>query len=414
MASLAPSSMPPSGPPPPAAVSRLVPGIKVSQIDASRLDEEVTKVLLQQVASESILGRWRYTPLLSSLLPPEWNVDVVDLAGFLIRFFLFYATTWRDRPSPGLKLQNLKLVGEEKIEPGGNYHYAVELTGTQKVFYGAWVVLGEDQVAAAAARVARVARTLVAVLVSRRIHLVNKIKKFLFNLAMWLRLPAPPLRLFPHGVSAREVLHLAAFLQSALFLAERSAYPNVICRLLRIRMVPLVLGAQRLIAADYMSRLLAWQAISQVLITLLPMVNLPKARRYVVEKVAAAWAAATSGVARIYRGSEPVVGLAGAGAPRREAVESEEHACTTKSAGLAATGVVSRPRRVPRELSILGCAICDRSGKPGQVVSVPTEVRPCGHVFCWTCVAGEWASATTKTCPQCGEDGSELRVVGCG
>mmetsp|Transcript_19963 Transcript_19963/g.46830 ORF Transcript_19963/g.46830 Transcript_19963/m.46830 type:complete len:290 (+) Transcript_19963:107-976(+) len=216
--------------------------LRVNQLDARRLDGEITSILRQQLLeATTATSQWSLEPFVPEL----------DL---LLGATLWRYTVWINEPTPGGRLQNVRharLSAEGHVQP---------LTRAQRIgFLALWVVLPW-----LAARVQDI----------------------------WQRLDVPedsPLpwfwkgfrRLLPRATAVHSILVVWNFL---LFLryGECSELRD---RLLGIRMVHIDPVARRQVAFEYMNRVMIWNGLSEFLLTVMPLVNVSRLRRSIARRL---------------------------------------------------------------------------------------------------------------------------------
>jgi peroxin-2 len=213
--------------------------MRVNQLDAAHLDEEVTSILGSQAR-----GAFKFlAPSLVSWLKPELDA--------LLQLALFRFTVFVDRPTPGHQLQNLRYRNEAHAalaEAAAPRDPAVfVLTRTQKTLYALLSIGGRWA---------------------------------------WQRLrgalTARGWRLWPEGSLQRRVAawveraewayRLASVSNFVLFLWE-GRYRSVLERLLRMRLVYAHARASRQLNFEYMNQQLVWQGLAEFLLFIVPLID---------------------------------------------------------------------------------------------------------------------------------------------
>jgi peroxin-2 len=203
----------------------------------------------------------------------------------------------------------------------------------------------------------------------------------------------------------------------ALYLYLRS----LLERLVGARLVYRQATMTRIISFEYLNRQLVWQEVSELLLFLLPLLDglrargalarllprLPDPRAVLAQGSAAVVAAISSGVARVAGQQEPGVSETGAEGGAR---------ATQMPAGVNAEGAGEEGKQgsqeqgggdagMERQGSIAGailsatrptgpCPVCGT-----QEPLLPLLAVPCGHCFCYYCLAARTAANRQYACP---------------
>ncbi|KAK9845945.1 hypothetical protein WJX81_006604 [Elliptochloris bilobata] len=324
--------------------------MRASQLDAARLDNELTAMLREQFMRIFSL----FQPRVVSALQPELTL--------VLEYLIFRFSVCLGKPTPGAALMNLRFRDERGAAPAGlssqdaagsngrpaaaplGGRTGVEGPGLscwQRGLYGvgsvflryAWA--RADQIAAA---------------------------------QHWGDLPlgSRGRRAWAAMRSAETAFRAASLLNFLVFL-RYGRYRSVLERLLRARLVYSRAAMARALSFEYLNRQLVWHELSELLLFLLPLVNVGRLK-----------AAVMSRLPRLSPPIAPAELSAGAG-PAQEAGSAT-------AAAAAAAAEVGQP-----------CAICG-----ARDVLVPYAARPCGHRFCYYCLRGNTLADARFACPRCG------------
>lgn len=228
--------------------------LRVNQLDARRLDIEISSLLRQQLSDLSISRSWSINQF-----QPE-----VELT---LKFLLWRFTVWLDRSTPGQSLQNLRYV--QASTDGRGPSRLPSLSKLQKLgFLGLWVVTPW--------------------LLHRSEGFAQFISDYpsggnegqfgilrisFIQLSRWyLRRFLPFLG---KVYTALTVANFIAFLRYGVFSDLRD-------RVLGVRLVHRDVFARRQVAFEYMNRVMIWNGISEFLMTVMPLVDLSRVRRSIV------------------------------------------------------------------------------------------------------------------------------------
>lgn len=237
--------------------------MRASQLDAARLDTELTAMLKDQFMSIFSL----FQPRIISALQPELAV--------LLDFLIFRFSVWSGKPTPGTALMNLRYRNERgllaKAHQSGRHASSSQQgpgrTGTegpglsrqQVLLYGlglvavryVWTRAG---VAAAARHYAETEAPPWAGSLWRAMHWVETAFK-LGSLANFL-----------------------AFLRYG-------KYRSLLERALSIRLVYQKASMARALSFEYLNRQLVWHELSQLLLLTLPLLNAAALKRFVLQRL---------------------------------------------------------------------------------------------------------------------------------
>lgn len=219
--------------------------LRVSQLDADRLDQELVELLREEVAKA-------VAPLRPGALAAHQPEVLLALEAVV-----FFFTTWRNRPTPGMALLNLRLRDEASVRAGGGRHGlgGEGLRRSQRVALAALTVGGRW----AWLRLGRLAAT-----------------------ANWRGEPPGSWRLRAWAAMHRlETAWSIASLANLLAFLAYGTYRSLPERIVRARAVYAEPVMSRVISFDYMNRQLVWNELSELTLFVLPLLNTPRLRRTV-------------------------------------------------------------------------------------------------------------------------------------
>lgn len=285
--------------------------LRVNQLDASRLDSEISSLLWQQLAEASLLH-----PGFLERLQPEIEA--------LLRAVLWRFSVCIDVATPGCRLQNLVYSRADAMGTAPK-----TLARGQKVAFLLLNVLLPWFLARAgdlAERFENAAATGDAS--ASRAH------QQLQSVARWYLRRVVPRASTLHSLGA--ALNFVAFLREGTF-------ASVADRLLGIKLVHLDPSARRQVSDQYMNRVMVWSGFSELLMSIMPLINLARLRDFLTRRVL--------------------------------------------------------PKSIRRSLELGAerrCGFCSISP-----ICLPVQ-SDCGHLFCYFCLGSEQAESHSKvTCPHC-------------
>ncbi|CAM6045316.1 unnamed protein product [Sphagnum compactum] len=223
-----------------------VPILRVNQIDAARLDVEMTAMLREQLNKVFSLAQ----PGL--LLRYELELNA------LLEFLVWQFSVWVDRPTPGNALMNLRYRDERafaSLLAAGNVRTGLEgpgLTKSQKLWYCLAMVGGRYSWG--------------------RLQLISAFHRWgdqersSWACRAWRLLQR-----------AESVFKIACFV-NLLFFLRSGRYPSIVERLLRARLVYQRPQMDRAVSFEYMNRQLVWHEFSELLLLVLPLLNMMSIR----------------------------------------------------------------------------------------------------------------------------------------
>lgn len=285
-----------------------VPILRVYQMDAARLDVELTGMLKEQLMKVFSLSQ----PGLVSRYEPELNA--------LLEFLIWRFSIWVDRPTPGNSLMNLRFRDErayDALAAAGRVRNLLEgpgLTKAQKLCYCLALVGGRYGWA--------------------RLQMLSAFQRWGdYERSSWAS----------WGWSLLErlesVCNVASFFNLLLFMYT-GRYRTIVERILRARLVYIKPYMNRAISFEYMNRQLVWHEFSELLLLVLPLLNLMSMKK----------------LAFPFLNGQPTV---------------SSHPDDT-------------------------CPICERSP-----IVVSFSAIPCGHAYCYYCLRTRCIANSSFRCMRC-------------
>ncbi|KYR01049.1 RING zinc finger-containing protein [Tieghemostelium lacteum] len=216
--------------------------VKVSQLDSSKLDDEILDLLRTQFMKVFMF----FKPNFISNFQPEINLILKSLIFKLSIFNL--GTTY------GNQLQNLTYRNEAAFDPRGGSDKLIKLTQRQKWMSGIFNIGGE--------------------------WLWTRIQRISINDA-WSERPPDDIRkrlwnLLNLMESAYKILSILNFLT---FLYD-GKYVTLVNRLLRMRLVYAHPSLSRRISFEYMNRQLVWYGFTEFFLFIMPLINVDKIKGF--------------------------------------------------------------------------------------------------------------------------------------
>lgn len=350
--------------------------MRASQLDAARLDVELTAMLREQFMKIFSL----FQPRIISALQPELTL--------LLDFLVFKFSVWSGKPTPGSALMNLRYRDERSVAQPGRHHHTAQVEVHPSGQHGPSHAAAHSNPAAGTddSRVRRAAGP-VGRQVAGRSGMEGpgpkKGQQTLYGLAMvlgryaWGRLdqmaaaqqwqdgtaPGTQRRSLWVAVRWAETVFKLGSLANFIVFLRYGKYRSLLERVLRMRLVYQRVNMARAISFEYLNRQLVWHELSEVLLFLLPLINVGRLKRFVTHQLPQLKAA--------------FLPVAGGGAAR--------------ASGDSSTDVPAMPGR---------CVICN-----GAEITVPFRADPCGHIFDYYCLYTQLQEAIRLRedfpCPVC-------------
>lgn len=211
---------------------------RVNQVDAARLDIEMSAMLKEQLVK------------VFSLMKPGMLFQYEAELDAFLEFLIWRFSIWVDKPTPGIALMNLRYRDERAAEPRGKVRTGLEgpgLTIAQKIWYCVATV-GSQYIWA-------------------RLQSFSAFRR-------WGDSEQRPLARRAWILLQRiEGFYKAASFGNLLIFLYTGKYRNLIERALRARLVYGSPNMNRAVSFEYMNRQLVWNEFSEMLLLLLPLLN---------------------------------------------------------------------------------------------------------------------------------------------
>jgi len=215
--------------------------MRVNQMDAETLDEDLYRLLWSRMER---LGRHLGREVLD-----QWSPELRAV----LRTIIFWNTTWKNRPTPGMELQNIRLIGTGRwVRGAGSAAYRM-LTLQQRKGLGLLLILVP--------------------------WLVERVKGFMSDW-QWYAFGRRSLRGIAYTtVDRMEQLWEAVSVVHFLLFLSGGSYRSMVERLLRIRVAYVNPRAHRALSFEFMNQYLVWRTVSRVLLFAIPLVDFGAAWR---------------------------------------------------------------------------------------------------------------------------------------
>ena len=294
--------------------------LRSSQIDAAHLDEELSGMLREQVT--------RTVSFLDPALMARFQPEIAALLDFLI----FRFSVWEGRPLPGMYLMNLRYRDESSMQALEGNHSGIDgptLSKKQRLLF----FLGSIAFP----------------------YFWSRAHTYLASRARFQDSPSTTAAW--KALRSLETLYRISSLVNSLIFLGSGRYRSLLERILRARPVYNRELASRAISYEYLNRQLVWAEVSEVLLFLLPLVNIAAVKRFVRTKL-----------------------------PKLSILDSNNFVASSHRHGTK--------EKAEDEWS--QCKICQRH----DIVS-PYAAQPCGHVFCYYCIYSNTLADGQYECPEC-------------
>lgn len=320
---------------------------RVSQLDAGRLDSELSSMIQEQLAKAFSFFR----PGLLSGFQPEITL--------LIDLLIFGGSVLSGRPTPGSALMNLRYSNQRgltgsHLEAAQSRTAADALTGTTTAdaSVGGSARSGVDSPPLSTLQRGGFGLLILCQYLWSRCSSV--LASYRWAAAHERRDGGRWLEQLQDGMHRVEAVFGAASLANSLVFLNRGVYSTLRDRVLGARLVLERASVARALSFEYLNRQLVWTEISELLLFILPLISVTPMRS-LLSKL-----------------------------PRFAAVVSPPAAAST--AGGSDGG------------SLAPCGICDTAAPLRPFVA-----QPCGHVFCYYCLAARTQADARYACVRCGE-----------
>ncbi|XP_062087523.1 peroxisome biogenesis protein 2 [Humulus lupulus] len=211
---------------------------RVNQIDAARLDIEMSAMLKEQLVK------------VFSLMKPGMLFQYEAELDAFLEFLIWRFSIWVDKPTPGISLMNLRYRDERAMETRGKVRTGLEgpgLTVAQKLWYCVATVGGQY--------------------IWARLQSFSAFRRWGDSEQRTLARRAWIL------IQRIEGFYKAASFGNLLIFLYTGKYRNLIERVLRARLVYGSPNMNRAVSFEYMNRQLVWNEFSEMLLLLLPLLN---------------------------------------------------------------------------------------------------------------------------------------------
>ncbi|KAF5190213.1 Peroxisome biogenesis protein [Thalictrum thalictroides] len=218
---------------------------RVNQVDASRLDVEISAMLKEQLVK------------VFTLLKPGFLFQYEPELEAFLEFLIWRFSIWVDKPTPGNSLMNLRYRDERAITMRGKHvRTGLEgpgLTTSQKIWYCLASVGGQ--------------------------YIWARLQSF----SAFRRWGDSEQRSYAHQLwdflQRVEGFYKAASFSNLLIFLYTGRYRSLIERALRARLVYGSPNMNRAVSFEYMNRQLVWNEFSEMLLLLLPLLNSSSIRK---------------------------------------------------------------------------------------------------------------------------------------
>ncbi|KAK5942594.1 peroxisome assembly protein (Peroxin-2) [Knufia obscura] len=325
------------------------PAVRVSQVDAELLDEELLVLLKSQIADA--------LKYFNPHIQDDYSREIL----LFLRATLFKLSIWDNDASYGAALQGLQYTDARATTTTN----IAKPTRTQKSLYGLITVLGR--------------------------YAWDKYEDYLLDTESSYTGPTDTIRTLSTITSRLSTLHSITAFTSFLVFLINGRYRTLTDRLLRLRLISPNAQTHREVSFEYLNRQLVWHAFTEFLLFLLPLVGISRWRRWLQR----AWKNAKRALTTDPSSSEseaPVKSGPLSFLPERTCAicYQEQNPGSTS------------------EAEVLGANTSAGGGIIGSVqtdIVNPYETIPCQCIYCFVCIAGkiEGEEGGGWTCLRCGE-----------
>lgn len=326
------------------------PSIRVGQVDAELLDEELLTLLRSQISD----ALKYFNPSLQDNYTHEITLT--------LRAILFKLSIWDNDSSYGASLQGLRYTDARPASVAASN--IAKPTTVQKTLYGLITVLGR--------------------------YGWDKLNDYILDLESSYDAPQDTYQTLSRITTRLSTVHnIASFLSFAIFLTN-GRYRTLTDRLLRLRLVSPTANTHREVSFEYLNRQLVWHAFTEFLLFLLPLVGISRWRRI----LSRSWKRVKSAMTTDPDAATVEVDKSG---PLSFLPERTCAICY-ETANPATTS----------EAEVLGVNSAAGGGVIGSITTDivnPYETIPCACIYCFTCIASKIESEEGQgwTCLRCGE-----------
>jgi len=328
------------------------PTVRVGQVDAELLDEELLGLLKSQIADA--------LKYFNPHIQDDYSREVL----LALRAVLFKLSIWDNDASYGAALQGLQYTdARQSIISGG----LAKPTPVQKGLYGLITVVGR--------------------------YAWDKYEDYLLEAESSYTGPSDLIHKLSSVTSRLSTAHSIAAFTSFLVFLVNGRYRTLTDRLLRLRLISPNAQTHREVSFEYLNRQLVWHAFTEFLLFLLPLVGISRWRRW---------------LSRIWKNTKRALTTD----PTSQGQESE---APEKKGPLAflpeRTCAICYEDQNPggtSEAEVLGANTGAGGGVIGSVqtdIVNPYETMPCQCIYCFVCIASkiEGEEGSGWVCLRCGE-----------
>ncbi|KAK5075138.1 peroxisome assembly protein (Peroxin-2) [Lithohypha guttulata] len=333
------------------------PTVRVGQVDAELLDEELLTLLKSQIADAL------------KYFNPHLQDDYAHETLLVLRAILFKLSIWDNDASYGASLQGLRYTDARKITSTGTL---AKPSRAQKSLHGLITVLGR--------------------------YAWDKYNDYLVEAESSYTGPSPLVQRLSRISSQLSTIHnIAAFTSFLVFLIN-GRYRTLVDRLLRLRLVTPNSQTHREVSFEYLNRQLVWHAFTEFLLFLLPLVGITRWRRM----LSRAWRKFKTSVT-----SDP-------DSPHDHAEKEKHGPLAFLPERTCAICYAEQNPGTTSEAEVLGANVGAGGGIIGSVqtdIVNPYETMPCACIYCYVCLATkiEGEEGSGWSCLRCGETVTRCR-----
>eukprot|EP00262_Sarcandra_glabra_P004994 TRINITY_DN16231_c1_g2_i1.p1 TRINITY_DN16231_c1_g2~~TRINITY_DN16231_c1_g2_i1.p1 ORF type:complete len:353 (+),score=36.77 TRINITY_DN16231_c1_g2_i1:69-1127(+) len=221
---------------------------RVNQVDAARLDVEMSAMLKEQLVK------------VFSLMKPGFLFQYEPELDAFLEFLIWRFSIWVDKPTPGNALMNLRYRDERRTTMRGKeVRTGLEgpgLSFSQKIWYCLATVGGQY--------------------IWARLQSFSAFRRWgdseqrSFARRIWVL------------IQRVEGFYKAASFSNLLIFLYTGRYQSLIERVLRARLVYGSPNMNRAVSFEYMNRQLVWNELSEMLLLLLPLLNSPSIKKFLL------------------------------------------------------------------------------------------------------------------------------------
>lgn len=342
----------------------VTPQPRIGQLDASILDSELLDLLKTQL--------WKVFKLYRPEIKDTYENELL----LLLKLIIFKLTVWDHSATYGAKLQNLTFVdGRSKTS------MRKPLTIGQKLGYGALVVGGDYLWAKLEAYVRSVSYN----------NAMSNNNSSLFEDEDDEDEDYPGRQQsrksinekFMHFLSRRNIdlekftdllsaLWSASSLFNFLLFLYSGRYSTLILRLLKIRLVPTTRTLSRQVNFEFQNRQLVWNAFTEFLLFVVPLINLPRLRRR--------FSKLFNSLKSFNKSHDDGSGDDGLSSVKQgELYFLPEKTCA----------ICYKDSQVPSTSSAGGASGGSNDSSVNAGITNPYQCVPCGHVYCYVCLTSK-------------------------